>query len=159
MSLQKSNKARVFILAIDPGSTESALAELRDGELLRTAKISNAAMLLFLEATVPDAELTIEMISSYGMPVGKEVFDTCVWIGRFQQAYKGPSRLVYRKTIVGRLCNDAKATDKNVRQVVIDHFGPPGTKKNPGATFGVTKDCWAALGVALYALEVPLEQS
>lgn len=156
--LSKSRKnPSEYLLAIDPGPTESAYARIYKGQIIEARKVSNAELLACLLGCSQQYGLTIEMISSYGMPVGREVFDTCVWIGRFQQACKGPSRLVYRKTIVSHVCGVATAKDSNVRQAVMDHFGAPGTKKSPGPTYGVTKDCWAALGVAIYAMEVPLE--
>ena len=37
------------------------------------------------------------MIASYGMPVGKEVFDTCVWIGKFAEASGMKESYIYRK--------------------------------------------------------------
>lgn len=45
-------------------------------------------------------KLVIEMIASYGMPVGKEVFETCVWIGRFVELAKIQNidvEYIYRK--------------------------------------------------------------
>ena len=35
----------------------------------------------------------------------------------------------------------------NIRQALIDRFGPQGSKKNPGPTFGFGGDTWAALAV------------
>ena len=40
-----------------------------------------------------------------------------------------------------------KAKDSNIRQALIDRFGPVGTKKNPGWFYGVSKDVWAAIAV------------
>ena len=79
-------------------------------------------------------ELVIEMIASYGMPVGKEVFETCVWIGRFIQVgniYQKSNSYIYRKEEKMNLCHSMKAKDSNIRQALIDRFGPVGTKKNP----------------------------
>ena len=53
-----------------------------------------------------------------------------------------------------------KATDSNIRVALIDMFprtgqntkGEPcakGCKKHPGPLYGVSKDVWAALGVAI----------
>lgn len=78
--------------------------------------------------------LVIEMIASYGMPVGKEVFDTCVWIGRFKQIAIMRNikvEYIYRKDEKMNICHSMKAKDSNIRQALIDRFGEVGTKKNP----------------------------
>lgn len=78
--------------------------------------------------------LVIEMIASYGMPVGKEVFDTCVWIGKFIQTAedrKIQTKYIYRKDEKMNICNSMKAKDSNIRQALIDRFGIVGTKKKP----------------------------
>ncbi|WP_274347012.1 hypothetical protein [Xanthomonas campestris] len=94
--------------------------------------------------------LAIEMIASYGMPVGREVFETCVWVGRYQQAWRSPEavQLVYRRDVKLHLCGNAKAKDANIRQALLDLIGPQGTKRAPGPTYGVKSHAWAALGVA-----------
>jgi hypothetical protein len=94
------------------------------------------------------------MIACYGMPVGAEVFETCVWIGRFLQRWEGPYSLVYRREVKLHLCDSARAKDANVRQALIDRFGPGkqkaiGLKASPGPLFQIKADLWAALGVAV----------
>jgi hypothetical protein len=99
------------------------------------------------------------MIASYGMPVGREVFETCLWIGRFVEAWAsrgGEYRLVYRREVKLHLCESVRANDANIRAALIDRFGPGkpaaiGTKKAPGPLYGLKGDEWAALGVALTA--------
>jgi len=97
------------------------------------------------------------MVASYGMPVGKEVFETCVWIGRFMQVWHDPDavRLIYRRDVKLHLCGSARAKDGNIRQALIDKLGPQGTKKAPGPTYGVKSHAWAALALAVTAAECP----
>jgi len=152
------------ILAIDPGTEESAILNYKDG------KISDAAMwpnILLLELlgdhdmqprTGPaDPELCIENVASYGMAVGREVFETVFWIGRFYQQWKIATgrdpRLIYRRDIKLHLCGSARAKDKNIRQALLDKVGPQGTKKAPGPTYGIGKHLWSALAIAVYAAE------
>lgn len=98
--------------------------------------------------------VAIEMIACYGMAVGAEVFDTCLWIGEFRGYMRPqPVTLCYRKDIVVHLCGTAKARDPNVRQALIDRLGKPGTKKNQGPTYGIKNHMWAALAVAVYAAD------
>lgn len=103
--------------------------------------------------TVQVDEMAIEMIASYGMPVGREVFETCLWIGRFIEAWGGPYTLVYRRDVKLHLCGQARAKDGNVRQAIIDRFGGKqsaiGNKKTPGPLYGVSGDVWQALAVAI----------
>ena len=78
--------------------------------------------------------LVIEMIASYGMTVGQTVFETCVWIGRFVEIASFNNikfEYIYRKDEKMNLCYSMKAKDSNIRQALIDRFGPVGTKKNP----------------------------
>lgn len=140
-----------MLLAIDPGTIESAYI-VRDGHAtIEAGKISNDAMLMYCWGFRPTGgECCIEMIASYGMPVGAEVFETCVWIGRFLEAV-GPEHChrLPRLKVKLHLCGSARAKDGNIRQAIIDRLGPPGTKKQPGGTYGISGDVWAALALAL----------
>jgi hypothetical protein len=144
-----------MILALDPGPEQTGWV-VYDGGRVESAGISpNQIMLerIFISRFPEDCALAIEMIASYGMPVGRETFETCVWVGRFIQAWPRPDevRLIYRKDVKLELCGSAKAKDANIRQALIDRVGKPGTKKEPGPTYGVSGDMWAALGVAVVA--------
>ena len=98
--------------------------------------------------------VAIEMIACYGMAVGAEVFETCLWIGEFRGYMRPqPVTLCYRKDIKLHLCGTTKAKDSNVRQSLIDRLGPPGTKANPGPTYGIKSHVWSALAVAVYAAD------
>lgn len=137
------------IIAIDPGCTESAWLVYIGGKIHDFGKHENEYVRDYLLCSPPPDHLAVEMIASYGMPVGKEVFETCLWIGRFIEAWNKPYTLIYRKDVKMHLCGTTRAKDANVRQALIDRFGPPGTKGNPGATYGISKDVWSALAVAV----------
>lgn len=144
------------ILAIDPGNIESAYV-LMDSETYKPIyfeKIKNDEFLELLTSYVYDF-CVIEMIASYGMAVGKSVFDTCVWIGRFMQEASRISDVdfIYRAEEKMNLCYSMKAKDSNIRQALIDRFGEVGTKKNPGFFYGFKKDIWAAFAVGVTYLD------
>ena len=146
-----------WILAIDPGSEQSAVLryEVESRAVDCAGILSNEEVLkVLLPLGRHQTRLAVEMIACYGMPVGKEVFETCVWIGRFLQAWDGTAELVYRREVKLHLCDSARAKDANVRQALIDRFGPGkdraiGKKASPGPLFGFKADLGAALGVAV----------
>jgi hypothetical protein len=149
------------IIALDPGNEQTALCELVDGKPRQAFKIPNAELLGRLRAREfgrPEV-FAVEMIASYGMAVGKEVFDTCLWIGRFIEAHESHGcavRLVYRKEVKLFLCETNRANDANIRAALIDRYGPGkdkaiGKKATPGPLFGFKGDEWAALAVAVTA--------
>lgn len=147
-----------MIIAIDPGSTESAYVILDENlKPVEFGKVENAKLLTQLNMDVHNYKhsydinhFAIEMIASYGMAVGKEVFETCVWVGRFwERANFNHRKYIYRKDEKMNLCHSMKAKDSNIRQALIDRFGEVGTKKNPGWFYGVSKDVWSAIAVGV----------
>lgn len=144
-----------MILAIDPGPEQSACVLL--GENLRPlkfGKVDNPSILPVInDWSLGANHFVVEMIASYGMPVGAEVFETALWIGRFWQKAStcNYDRLikVYRKEVKMNLCQSMKAKDSNIRQALIDRFGVVGTKKAPGWFYGVSKDVWSAIAVGV----------
>lgn len=154
-----------MIVAIDPGNIESAYCvyEPATQRIAFAATVPNGDMLNVLNGwarpiTGPRPPCAIEMIASYGMAVGAEVFDTCVWIGRFSERWSSHSgteaHRVFRRDVKLHLCGTSKAKDANVRQSLIDMFGPGkgkaiGKAKSPGPLYGVSGDVWAALAVAV----------
>ena len=80
-----------MILAIDPGNEQSAYVVIdKDLTPIQFAKVENLELMeLIKSGEFKDCDhLAIEMIASYGMAVGKTVFETCVWIGIFMEALK-----------------------------------------------------------------------
>lgn len=144
------------VLALDPGNFNTAYCLLRgDRAILGFGKLPNdefrsqyKTMLRRVED--PPSTVAIEMAACYGMAVGASMFETCVRIGEFRELALGyaPVVLVVRQEVKLSICKSPKANDSNIRTALIDAFGEPGTKKNPGPTFGISADVWAALGLA-----------
>lgn len=152
----------MLLLAIDPGNEASGYALLSDRyEPLLHGKLPNDD-LLFDVASMQFDTLVLEMVSHYGkgMPAGKTVFDTCVWIGRFQQmaAVRGiPTEIILRGEEKINLCGSAQAKDANIRQALIDRFARTingkGTKKEPDFFYGFVADAWQAFAVGVTWLD------
>jgi hypothetical protein len=150
------------ILAIDPGPIESGYVIFDGTKVLRSDVLPNNALFLFVKYTLQKEEassIAVEMIASYGMPVGAEVFETCVVVGQIVEMasyYLSAEAItrVFRKDVKLHLCGTSKAKDGNIRQALIDKLGPQGTKKQPGPLYGVKSHAWAALAVAVTALRL-----
>ena len=156
------------VLAIDPGNVESAYAVI-DSETCQPiafAKTDNAEIRRAIRAGnfFDCEEAHIEMVASYGMAVGREVFETCVWVGRFAESV-GIARpgidveLVYRRDVKLHHCGQSKAKDSNITQALIDRFAPgqsnrgKGTKAEPGFFHGFRADIWQAYALAVLAAD------
>ena len=163
------------MLAIDPGNTHSGWVLMDGRKVLKGASEEpNEKMRLIVmqHAIVPVDPvdlIAIEWIQSYGMTVGKEVFHTCRWIGRFQDAAEHnlkQCKLVYRRDVKMYLCQSARAKDANVRQAILDLYPATGggkrpqigTKKEPGPLYGVSGHMWPAVGLALTVQESELSE-
>lgn len=152
-----------YIVGIDPGNEQSAYCIVReDLKPIHFGKLENELMWAQLvddlqELTPCDSvEFAIEMIASYGMPVGREVFDTCVWIGRMRERLRiYPVTYIYRKDEKMTICGAMRANDASIRQALVDRFAPgvpnggKGSKKNPGFFYGFRADIWQSFAVAV----------
>ncbi len=151
------------ILAIDPGPVKSAYVwyDPREKTPDMFDLADNDAVLAAIETYFCHGNgnniMAIEMIASYGMAVGASVFETCVWIGRFIEAWGGGWEYVYRKDVKIHICGSMKAKDTNIRRALLDRYPATGggktpevgTIKQPGPLFGFKADMWAALAVAI----------
>jgi len=150
----------VRLLAIDPGTTESAYAmlDMSDCRPVTVGKVPNEELLDML-TVASGGRTVIEMVASYGMPVGREVFETCVWIGRFLERVGG-AELIYRSAVKLHHCHSAKANDANVTQALIDRFASgernrgKGTARAPGWFYGFSGDIWQAYALGVYACDM-----
>jgi hypothetical protein len=148
-------------IGIDPGTTKSAWV-VYDGEskkILSKRIDCNTDLLAQLYNIETDRRVFVfEWIESFGMPVGKEVFETVWWIGRFWEALGDVQReRIYRSDIKMHLCGSRRAKDSNIRQALLDKFESSGggkcpqvgTKKKPGPLYGISKDLWSAVAIAV----------
>lgn len=138
------------ILAIDPGTTESAYVVYDTATMVLGdfGKVLNETMDEIVEIKADRSyceHMAIEMPACYGMVTGQTVMETCRWVGIFQKGFgEEHTSLVYRKkrnnelgieSVTMHLCNSTRAKDPNIRQAIIDKYGGEdiaiGNKKCP----------------------------
>ena len=142
------------IIAIDPGTTESALIEWNGKgitlmEIMENNELIN--MLCEIAEWNSDTHMVIEQVKCYGMVIGQSVLDTVFWSGRFCEAWSGSWCLMPRMDVKMHLCHDSRAKDKNIRQALIDRFEPDLKPRQRPKTVlkGVGTHLWAALALAV----------
>ena len=167
LAIDPGNEYSAYVVYNTALTDLSDIREMRN--VIEFGKYLNSDMLSIVSTTSADC-MAIEMPACYGMAVGQSVFDTCRWVGRFQSIFnyvnKRPCYLVYRKaqnkehgidSVCMHICKNNRAKDSNVRQAIIDRYPATGggktpqigTKAQPGPLYGVSKDVWAALAVAI----------
>jgi len=149
-----------MIFAIDAGTFQSAFVRTDCKKIVSKGIVPNEQIAAMLRNLNKTDRVAIEMIACYGMPVGREVFETCLWVGRFVEAYESThfakAELIYRREVKMELCGTMKAKDANIRQALLDIFPQTGGGKTPaigtktkqGELYGMKSHMWAALGVA-----------
>jgi hypothetical protein len=143
-------------VGIDPGPRESAFV-VWDGErVVEAGDRPNGELAWYLDSASDGTTIACEWIESFGMAVGREVFETVFAIGTFSQ--HAVLRLVPRRDVKMHICASPRAKDANIRQALIDRFGPAGTKKSPGVLFGIAGHRWAALAVAVTAHDLAVTE-
>lgn len=145
-----------LVLGIDPGPTESAYALVGPDFRVREAeKVGNDHLAAWLSTQRP-VEVAIESIQSYGMAVGRSVFDTCFMIGRLIQVcidHRIPYALYPRPEYTRRICGVGKVNDAVLRQALLLRFG--GDRK--GEPLFLLKGCTdkrSAFAVAVYHIDL-----
>lgn len=174
------------VLGVDPGTRMSGmlLYDTDTEEVLHSEEVDNKDLLDALRSAklcgvfdTGDIELAIEDIEGMGLMVGKDVFETCIWIGRFIEAWeynhggseahrisRGDEKIVICgcKTVINPQTGKRKAvSDSMIRKAVIEKFPASGggktpqvgTKKLPGPLYGVKGHCWSALAIVITYLE------
>lgn len=161
-----------MILGIDPGNEFSAycLVESATMKIIKCEKVSNKAL---IDEVIPSLDtkklkaMAIEHMEGYGQSVGREVFETCYYIGKLIERTSAnyPYVLIVpvkrkeeKLAITGRLTSD----DKTVRHNLIDLFakhdfkGGKGNKKDPDVFYGFADDMWSAFAIC-YTTKLKLE--
>lgn len=156
-------RCKMNIIAIDPGNKESGWVVM-DSETLKPLKFGKTEN-EELRRYFPDmcreynvSDVVIERVACYGMAVGRDVFDTCEWIGRFTELFERAGVKIHyitRKEEKINLCGSMRAKDANIRRALIDRFAlcdlknGKGTKNSPDWFYGFKADIWAAYAIGV----------
>jgi len=144
-----------MILAIDPGPEVSGFCSLTDkGDSMIFGVSDNAELLGLIHCRPIGSVVAIEQIESYRMPVGRSIFETCWWGGRFFQAASAVdcrALMVPRRRVKKYLCGTVASNDTKIRHALVNRFGGPTSIKKGGPLYGCKSHAWAALAIAVYA--------
>ena len=150
----------MIVIGVDPGPKQSAFVVwdsaqgVIDKGILPNHIVEGClANYAGLDTVVADA-IVFEQVESFGMAVGRDVFETVFETGRMFQIVKILAQRMPRREVKLHLCHSMRAKDSNIRQALIDRFGGSkaaaiGLKKTPGPLYGVRSHEWSALALAV----------
>jgi len=155
------------VLGIDPGYGRSAYCTV-DVHTFRPLKfgiLDNELFLTMLQEThALDCNIVaFEKIESYGIAVGRDVFYTCVWVGRLlQMVVQCNVPCIYyvpRMDAKIHICRSASATDANIHRALINRFATKDLKYGKGGRhdrdffYGIKDHMWSAYAIGLTVAE------
>jgi len=155
----KSEREKVMrIMGVDPGTTETGYVVIDEGyAILEAGKIPNEELIAIIKNDLPSPDyVALESIGSYGMAVGREVFQTCFFIGEVIRTCKDsgtPFTLYARQEYTRRICGVGKINDAVLRQALLLRFGGD-RKGEPLHLLRGNSDKRSAFAVAVYHLDV-----
>ena len=166
-----------IIIAIDPGPETSAIVTMDHDGIWHSEGIQDNKDMcdVLIAECAPNSTIVCESIESYGMPVGKSIFETCYWIGEFRHVagrmlddYGIEVGFVLwpRREVKLQLCGNSRAKDPNIRRALLDRFPATGggktpqvgTKAHPGPLYGFKSHLWSALAVGVSWSEVQMQR-
>ena len=145
----------MMIIGVDPGPKETgyAIMDTSDYLPLEAGKLPNAEFSVMLSmAPAEGLHIACEGIQSQGMPVGKEVFETCFNIGEYRHIARVaaiPFFIYPRQEYARSICGCKQYGDAVLRKALIMRFG--GDRK--GEPLNLLKgdtDRRSAFAVAVY---------
>lgn len=150
----------MLIFSVDPGTTDSGwvIWSTNSHKIIDKGNTDNVALLSMLRNQKIKAHvMVIEAIVGYGMRVGQTTFDTCKWMGKFEEAWEENYGAEYfeitRKEVKEHICHNHAANDAAINEALNDRFGGKkaanGDKKNPGPLHGVVSHMRSALAIAI----------
>ena len=149
----------MLVIGVDPGPEESAVVVLDGEQIVSKENVPTRDVPAYLcsQEQGNGYELTpsiyVEDFVPYGTRLGHESMRTIKAIGAIE--YACPSvKLISRPDVKVRLCGTTKATDADIRDCLIERYGPGkakavGKKSEPGPLYGITSHLWSALAVAI----------
>ena len=163
-----------YVIAIDPGTTESGvcIARTEDCKPLFVTKVDNKSLVHVVREYMSPrviaphgCQLVIERMQGNSMPVSSDVFLTCEWIGRFDVIFNrildNPTNYVFRRDEYRTLCgNIYSRNDKGIKQALVERFAygqsnyGKGTAKSPGWFYGFANDMWSAYAIAVTFIDM-----
>lgn len=158
--MESGEVSDAIVIAIDPGTVESAYVAFDGHRVIGHGIEPNVRVAGYLRRYAGGtnvAGIVLEQIESFGMAVGREVFETVFWTGRLFQVARdtaGPERVsrMPRRAVKLHLCGSMKAKDPNIRVALMDRFGgerAKGTKYAQGPLYGISSHEWSALAIAV----------
>lgn len=138
-----------LVIAIDPGTTQSAYVAWDGNFITDVATVPNASVARYLRSIDRPSCVVFESVENYGMTIGRSVFQTVFWTGRLFQIARdrvGPSQVsrLPRRAVKKHLQLGKGAGDRDVRRALIRRL-----ERHPEQWHNLKSHQWAALAIAV----------